>query len=429
MSMLLALLALAASLPAVEEISPLASQEAPLELEPRSAALSGLAGAGVAWPSAQDALSSNPARLSLEKSGGMHLEQENLLADMSRGTASLELGAGLLGSFGFHASVLNLGSPEFNGLLGEGAGSGSASRQSFGLGWARSFFRGMSAGLALQGRIQDPQYGGRGFVPSLDFGVLKQAGRGLFGVAASGLGSSVRLRAGASYSTLSPESWAALVLAGEASYDLDKDLGLAAALEWGSPFLFALRAGWRWQSVPSGEGATGLALGARLGYGKPSLDYAYVPFGDLGSSHRVGLSWDFGSEGRAAPASLGEPKDPDPGLLPPPPLPEFERPQPATEMSKPALELEFHLPESPLSQAQRLDSQGKKDEAMAFYQEAIQADAKDWQAWLGLGHAYYRRGERDFAIQAFEQVLRLKPDEEALAKWLEIYRKKAKARK
>ena len=41
------------------------------------------------------------------------------------------------------------------------------------------------------------------------------------------------------------------------------------------------------------DGLTGLSLGLGVGFGKTAFDYAFVPFGDLGTTHRIGLSVRF----------------------------------------------------------------------------------------------------------------------------------------
>lgn len=71
------------------------------------------------------------------------------------------------------------------------------------------------------------------------------------------------------------EYWLRAIIKGEESRQLD----------------LALRAGYR--SGYDSTSALGLALGAGLKYGGLGLDYAYMPFGDLGSTHRlsVKISW------------------------------------------------------------------------------------------------------------------------------------------
>ncbi len=40
-----------------------------------------------------------------------------------------------------------------------------------------------------------------------------------------------------------------------------------------------------------------------------------------------------------------------------------------------------------------------------------------------MGMVYFRTGQKDYAVQCLEQVLRLEPENRKLAQWLEQYRK------
>ncbi|KAF0125604.1 MAG: hypothetical protein FD189_2243 [Elusimicrobia bacterium] len=78
--------------------------------------------------------------------------------------------------------------------------------------------------------------------------------------------------------------------------------------EYGVPFgsaaSFALRAGFSSKSLDDLGAAGSISGGFGLGLGAAAFDYAFVPYGDLGSTHRVTLSWLLGS---ASARSAGEP--------------------------------------------------------------------------------------------------------------------------
>ena len=58
--------------------------------------------------------------------------------------------------------------------------------------------------------------------------------------------------------------------------------------------MVAIRAGYQLNLAEQGfEGIAGMTLGAGIKLNSISLDYAYLPFGDLGASQRISLSYEF----------------------------------------------------------------------------------------------------------------------------------------
>ena len=51
----------------------------------------------------------------------------------------------------------------------------------------------------------------------------------------------------------------------------------------------------------------------------------------------------------------------------------------------------------------------------------IQSNPNDYNAWMDLGRLYFKAGQKESAIQCFQQVLRLRPDAQTLKAWLEKY--------
>lgn len=84
-------------------------------------------------------------------------------------------------------------------------------------------------------------------------------------------------------------AWKSLLLALDIASPTDNDLYYGAGIEWWVWDGIALRAGYK-TNQDIGEGLT-----AGLGFkkGKIQFDYAYVPYGDLGSTHRISLEIDF----------------------------------------------------------------------------------------------------------------------------------------
>lgn len=80
-----------------------------------------------------------------------------------------------------------------------------------------------------------------------------------------------------------------LTLALDVAKPQDNEIYYCLGAEWWLKDALALRAGYKTHR-DAGEGIT---AGIGLKMGKVSLDYAYVPYGDLGSTHRISLGIKF----------------------------------------------------------------------------------------------------------------------------------------
>jgi len=58
-----------------------------------------------------------------------------------------------------------------------------------------------------------------------------------------------------------------------------------------------------------------------------------------------------------------------------------------------------------MAPAQKLVSEGKLDEAIAFYKNALQSDPQSWQAYLGMGSALDLKGDYAAARQDFQKAI------------------------
>jgi len=68
-----------------------------------------------------------------------------------------------------------------------------------------------------------------------------------------------------------------------------------------------------------------------------------------------------------------------------------------------------------------LEKEGKFKEAAQVYVTALKDSPQDDQLWSALGRLYYQLGRKTYAIESFENALKLKPDP-SLANWLEKYK-------
>jgi len=174
-------------------------------------------------------------------------------------------------------------------------------------------------------------------------------------------------------------------------------LQAGAELVWGG--LLALRGGWN-QALGAAAAAEqgGPSLGAGFERGPWRLDYAYVPFGALGVSQQLSLSWRFEA---AAPAPS----------LPPPPAP---APVPA------GFSITV-LPEH-YDRALDLQAQGRDAEALAELRLALLESPRDPTLLRAMADYWYCAQDVDRALEAFDQLLRFGPVDPALRVWVEEYR-------
>jgi hypothetical protein len=166
--------------------------------------------------------------------------------------------------------------------------------------------------------------------------------------------------------------------------------------------VLTLRAGHQWEFLDNSIGGLrGLSAGLGAGFDDLSLDCSFSPNGDLGDYRSLSLTYRFPSP-PPKPVSFKPSADPSSALL-------------VTEV-----EVEFEVPEgpaprtplSPASQA-RLEELGRK----------VQTHPGNLAAWREMAMLYWRSGQADYAVQCFEEVLRLDPSDTRLGTWLEAYRK------
>ncbi len=150
--------------------------------------------------------------------------------------------------------------------------------------------------------------------------------------------------------------------------------------------ILTVRAGYRQDFQDQGLGPlAGLGLGGGLRVGHLGLDYAYLPRGELGSSHRMSLSYAFVSR-RAL----------------------IERIKEGPEV----------LAEEDYRAGLRYAGAGDYDKALRKAKEAVEGNPQHWQAWRLLGTCRYRKGDLTGAVEAYERSLEIFPENPALKGFL-----------
>jgi hypothetical protein len=184
---------------------------------------------------------------------------------------------------------------------GNQLGNYTPSSYGFDVGWGAKVLDRLSAGLALKGAVQGidgTNYDAYG----ADLGVLWMPADGLrVGLTGTNLGPQVAgfslpatLRLGGSQLlSLAPSN--RLLLAVSGSWEPQGANYLQFGVEDRFLPLLALRAGYQ-ASLQENQidGVTGLSLGLGLDIRGFSLDYAFLPYGELGTAQRLSLAYRFG---------------------------------------------------------------------------------------------------------------------------------------
>jgi tetratricopeptide (TPR) repeat protein len=173
---------------------------------------------------------------------------------------------------------------------------------------------------------------------------------------------------------------------------------------------FYARAGYQWAWDNNDiNGLTGLTAGIGLRFEDWGLDYAFIPYGDLGTSQTLGLTYSF------------------PYITPHPP----QKTVPAAPRAafKPAdtllpgdrlvnVEVKVQLPSGSGSQFATAEDP-ELQYAIKQQVEKVAQHPKDAKAWYNLATLYWKAGKRAFTAQCFEEILQLQPQNQAIKDWLD----------
>lgn len=92
--------------------------------------------------------------------------------------------------------------------------------------------------------------------------------------------------------------------------------GAEAKMGGNDKLQFALRAGYNSRSTNDVDGAVGFTAGLGLELHRIALDYAFVPMGGLGLTHRISMSYGFGGQDPEGPLDLAKLRKKEPKKIP-----------------------------------------------------------------------------------------------------------------
>jgi tetratricopeptide (TPR) repeat protein len=424
----LGVLFLAAPLPAAQTIFPVSSQTNSLDnanIAPRAAAM-GSAFVGLADDAS--ALFSNPAGLARLGQGSLAANSNFWLSNIFQETLLLGFPLRGAGGFGLAVNYVHYGTFDGRDALGNPTTPYGADRLALEGGWGIEPVSGVSvgiSGLGTQTTLANQVYSAF----TVGFGLLLEPVE--------------RLRVGASYDNVSVGS-AANAASAALNLGLSYEAGMGPSnrltaalggsiepgavnyvqvgLEYALESQYFIRAGYQRPLMDDRiEGLSGLTVGVGLLFQQFTFDYAFLPYGDLGASHRASVGIRFETS-KAHPADQAA--DPRPAVSPVTILaPAQEPPRPAASGGgSDSLSVKFDFSEEGLEQASALSKQGRYGEAARMYQEILRGDPRNARAWMELGNIYRIYHRKSEAIHCYERALGLNPGNAALSEWLERYK-------
>jgi hypothetical protein len=372
------------------------------------------------------ALFFNAAGLSQLRNASLSVNHNSYLGSSFEETLLFGLPAGPLGGFAGALQYVSWGNIDQRDAYGVYQGTFADSDAAFSLGWGLPMTRSLSLGLALHGveqKIINALYTGL----TGDLGVL--------------FAPDPAFRAGLSYTGLGTS---------QAGYNPAQDLRLGLStdlvLEKGSDLRPLVTGDWEPNGVSRIQGGlegtierdyflrvgyqgaladnqigglTGFTAGGGLKIGCFQLDYAFVPYGDLGTSHRISVGYEF-------PNPTPVPVKPvtvmtSPVTVQAAPVTVVATPQPVPVPAGPPkskVEVLFELPGTTSTPPTAVQTPA----LAAPYEKAVQDNPQNPLAWRYLGIIYLRSGQTAQGLQCLDQALRLNPNDLALRQWLINYR-------
>jgi hypothetical protein len=379
-----------------------------------------LGSAYVALADDNSALQWNPAGLASIKRAEIGLHHNSWLGGIVQETSDLAFPTHGWGGLGISENYIDYGSIQSRDAFGNPGPGFYSQRLGLGLGWGESFAQDFDLGLSVKAGheiLGDASYnsvsGGLGAIyrpgPGFSFG----AAYNNIGDSGSGNDLASGLLLGAAFQK-SSGVWEGLASAGFTVEPTGVNrIQLGAEGKFSA---LSLRAGYLLNFEDNTWGGlNSLSIGCGFKLSSFSIDYAWLPYGDLGNSQRVSLNYAFVSSLPAPPeASLPrlastEALSPSARTLPYPPGPAL---------------VETHDQDSyqVLSEGyvlgQDLEQQGKAREALSAYRLALSGDPGDLPSWRALAHLYVRFGREDYARSCYLQILKLKGSDSEAEQWL-----------
>jgi hypothetical protein len=156
------------------------------------------------------------------------------------------------------------------------------------------------------------------------------------------------------------------------------------------------------------DGFSGATFGLGFAMGLITMDYAYLPFGDLGAGQRLSVTWHLTSAHAAdEPAKTAPEPRPVQTVLAAPPVAEA---------------VETGAKGAALQRARQLEDSGQWDQAVGVHQWLLGIAPGDALVWRSLADLQYRTGRKAEAIQSYDLAFQHGLINPLLQAWLAKYR-------
>ena len=207
---------------------------------------------------------------------------------------------------------------------------------------------------------------------------------------AGGYSLPMNINAGAVFRAVNTKDNKVLIAAG-IEYLFNDAPSLSAGVEYVFADIIAARAGYGIRFGDNNlDGITGVSGGIGINISNIKLDYAIVPYGDLGLTHRATLTYQFGNGGKSAAQTRQN---------------------------------NGSAVKAMVEQAEALEKDGKLKKAQEKMREAVLEDQSNAENWRKLGMMYYNDKNREAAIKSFEKYIKLRPEDLKFRDWFDRYKK------
>lgn len=357
------------------------------------------AGMGGAFTAVSDDVSSvywNPAGLGEVLRPEVSVSHEIWFLDSSvnRLAAALPLPAGTIAAELFYMGHGVFETSDSNGSLlgGELSPYDMAFSLAYGIGLEKNIY----AGVSLKYASSDYGLGGASHILAdagfkYDDKVLS-AGLSIRNLGAAGDYSVPMLvRAGAGYNMILDEAYR-IHLSAEAGYMFDAGLEINAGAEFSMTNFIFIRAGYRSnESNAVMGGLSGITAGFGLHFENFEADYAFVPYGDLGTAHRVELKLKIGADPMRSVKVRQQPG--------------------GRSVTRDELQKLYDI-------AYEFEAKNDLKTAEEAYLKLLDIAPAHAEALKRLGAVYVKLNRTTEAVKIFERYLKIKPDDKAVERWL-----------
>ncbi len=353
----------------------------------------------------------NPAGLAKIFDPEISIVHQSWIANLSEENLSGALSIGKTGALAFGANYLSYGTLQGYDANGNSTNSYQPFRATLLLGWGGTLFPSFAVGFSLRGLDQSLATGVSSNATALNAGflwhVFPHLNLGgyytfLYSDAEADLG---QIKWGTSY-RLPVFGKVPTLLSADFSMPPQGVYQIQCGAEQSFLDILTVRLGNQWDLKDNEiDGFRGFTMGLGIHWEDLDLDASFVPEGDLGSSQMLGLAYHFPSHKPLPPHAA--------------PL-RFIPPSEITAADK-AVDIKVQFSKAATPTAPVLSPETQQSLDLAGKQ--VQANPKDFMAWYRLGALYWQAQEPEYAVQCFEEVIQLQPNNNQLKAWLDQYYK------